>query len=293
LTQENTNMAAAAAPAAVDPMDLPWDERPYVPPVIPGFKTPKLDMSKPLPPREPMSPAAIEYERRKNLPEPWNAQTIRKVIAEGPDGPDLHRYKGKEGEGDHFAIKHQHTAMWYAAKLGLWDEVLQLLDMGADPQAMDEYEYTALMWAARADRMDVIKKLLDKGADIDQMTQYGWTSVMWAKKYQPDAGVAEKLIEMGAAEKLPLPWEDGCPDRFNWKIRREKKEAARRAAMTQEERDQEDRDKEAAAKQKVIDDAERDRKFKEYLEEMKAKAEAEGGASAPAAAPAAEPVAIG
>ena len=171
-------------------MDLPWDERPYVPPVIPGFKTPKLDMSKPLPPREPMSPAAIEYERRKNLPEPWNAQTIRKVIAEGPDGPDLHRYKGKEGEGDHFAIKHQHTAMWYAAKLGLWDEVLQLLDMGADPQAMDEYEYTALMWAARADRMDVIKKLLDKGADIDQMTQYGWTSVMWAKKYQPDAGVA-------------------------------------------------------------------------------------------------------
>ena len=26
-------------------------------------------------------------------------KTIRKVIAEGADGPDLHRYKGKEGEG--------------------------------------------------------------------------------------------------------------------------------------------------------------------------------------------------
>merc|ERR1719197_1918241 len=121
--------------------------------------------------------------------------------------------------------------------------------------------------------MDVIRKLLDKGADIDQMTQYGFTSVMWAKKYQPDAGVAEKLIEMGAAEKLPLPWEDDCPDRFNWKVRREKKEAARRAAMTQEERDKEDRDKEAAAKQKIIDDEERERKFSEWIEEQKKEAE--------------------
>ena len=121
----------------VDEKPLPWDKRPYVPPVIPGFKTPKFTPG-PIPPREPMSTAAIEYERRKAVPPNWSPESIRKVISEGEYGMDLHIYHG------------QHTAMWFASKLGMWDEVLQLLDLGADPQAMDEYEYTAMMWAARA-----------------------------------------------------------------------------------------------------------------------------------------------
>ena len=159
-----------------------------------------------LPRKEPMSSAAVEYQRKLNLPPPWNIEAIKQVVAQGPNGPDIHTYH------------QQWTAMWWAAKLKMWDEVLQLLELGADPNAVDEYEYSAMMWAVRCSRMDVVQKLIDKGGDINQMTQYGFTVYMFAKKYCED-DTPNNLLELGAIPVVAKPWEDGCPDKFSWSYR--------------------------------------------------------------------------
>lgn len=205
-----------------------WDTEPYVPPVIPGFRTPKLP-DVPIPPREPPSKRALEIEEIKKLPNPWTRGDIKRIIMHGVDssGCDIHTYKKNA------RIMHGHTAMWWAAKLGMWDEVLALLDKGADPNAVDEYDYTAMMWATRASRLDVVEKLLSLGADIDAMTKYGWTSFMWAKKCCKD-DTAMRLLAMGAQEETAKPWEDGCPAKYSWNIRQniEKKEAEAKAKKT-------------------------------------------------------------
>ena len=234
-----------------------------------------------LPPREPMSSAAVDYQRKLNLPPPWNPDTIKQVIAQGPNGPDIDTYKG------------QHTAMWWAAKLKMWDEVMQLLELGADPNAVDEYEYSAMMWAARMGKMEVVQKLVDKGGDINQMTQYGCTVYFFAKKYGP-LGTAEKLTELGAHAEVPPPWEDGCPDRFSWKWRHSQgwpstgprkpwEQEGMPGAKVWEHHLKAYHDKVARDKKKAEEEAEVRRR---KAEDEAAKEAA--GASAPAAAPAAE-----
>jgi len=140
------------------------------------------------------------------------------VIAAGKDGPDLE------------TTRWLHTPAWYAAKHKLWDRVHALLDIGANPNAVDDYDYTIMMWAARDERMDIIDKLLELGSDINDMTQYGFTALMWAQKYVPESDIPDQLMQRGAYEKIPKPWEDGCPAKFAWKHLKNKKTEAEKEA---------------------------------------------------------------
>ena len=146
----------------------------------------------------------------------WDAESIRAVIETptkmGKDGlPCLQEYRPHNLAG--------HTACWEAAKLEMWDECNKLLDLGADPNAIDEYDFTLLMWAAKHGHEPTVKKLIaTKKLDLDAMTQYGFTALMWAKKHEHEE-IEELLLKAGAKEETPKPWEDECPERYSWKAR--------------------------------------------------------------------------
>jgi hypothetical protein len=250
-----------------------------------------------LPPRAPISTAAVEFEKRRHAPPPWNEESIRRVVAQAKtvvakgkvpplsaeDCPNLHVYKARAGSMP------QWTAMWYAAKLNMWDEVHELLDLGADPNAVDEYEFTAMMWAAREGRMDVIGKLVDLGADINAMTQYGFTAYMWAKKYCEEGDETPKhLLTLGAREEIPKPWEAGCPEKYSWTHRRLRERRARHVeeskkavgmkawkAMSPHDREAmvDEMDKKETAEKKAEEDA-REAQIQAYQRELEEKLEA-------------------
>lgn len=146
----------------------------------------------------------------------FDEETIKAVIANptktGKSGtPCLAEYRPYNMAG--------HTACWMAAKLEMWDECLKLLDLGADPNAIDEYDFTILMWAAMKGGTKVAERLLSiKSVDVDAMTQYGFTAYMWAKKHEHKE-LAALLLTAGASEEVPKPWDDDCPERYSWKAR--------------------------------------------------------------------------
>ena len=146
----------------------------------------------------------------------WDEEAIRAVIENptkmGKSGtPCLVEYRPYNMAG--------HTACWMAAKLEMWDECIQLLELGADPNAIDEYDFTMLMWAAMKGGMKLAEKLISmKVVDVDAMTQYGFTPYMWAKKHE-HKDICAFLLTAGASETVPKPWEDECPERYAWKAR--------------------------------------------------------------------------
>jgi uncharacterized protein len=68
-----------------------------------------------------------------------------------------------------------------AAAQGRVDDVLELLDVGANVDASDAQGKTALIWASHRGHDVVVKVLLDAGADTDRAeSQYGVTGLMLA-----------------------------------------------------------------------------------------------------------------
>eukprot|EP00731_Ephydatia_muelleri_P000708 Em0001g708a len=51
-----------------------------------------------------------------------------------------------------------------AARRGDLEEMVRLLNQGADINGADKYGLTALMWASLRGHMDCVKELLEKGA---------------------------------------------------------------------------------------------------------------------------------
>ena len=146
----------------------------------------------------------------------WDEESIKALIdnptAMGITGiPAIQEYRPYTLSG--------HTACWKAAKLEMWDEVSQLLTLGADPNAIDEYDFTMMMWAAKNGNLDIVMQILDTGkVDIDAMTHYGFTAYMFAKKYE-HTEIVQQLLMRGAMVKTPNPWDDNCPPRYHWKSR--------------------------------------------------------------------------
>jgi hypothetical protein len=191
-------MAEANAPAASTPEVEEEEEK--LPTV--GWQPPVLP---------PPHPDAMMPEKGT-----WDEESIRAVIAT----PNATGINGmvviQEYRPDTLA---GHTACWKAAKLGMWDEVAQLIDLGADPNAVDEYEFTMIMWACKNGHLETVRKLLDTGKiDLDAMTQYGFTALMWAKKHEHE-DIVKLLKQSGAKEKTPMPWEEDCPKYYSWKAR--------------------------------------------------------------------------
>jgi ankyrin repeat protein len=60
------------------------------------------------------------------------------------------------------------------------DEIIELLDRGADVNARDDTHRTALMLSSLHGYMGNVKALVDRGADVNAMDVDGWSPADWA-----------------------------------------------------------------------------------------------------------------
>ena len=77
------------------------------------------------------------------------------------------------------------------------ENVKELLDMGAQIDAVNKYGRTPLLYAALNGHTDIVKLLLDRGAEVDARDEEGWAPLRRAV----NAGITEMtklLIQHGA-----------------------------------------------------------------------------------------------
>ena len=78
------------------------------------------------------------------------------------------------------------------------DQVKDLIRLGADVNAGDDYGDTALMRACQGGHADTVKMLIEQGADVKAKNKEGKTSLQWARANGHTD--VERLLE--EAEKL-------------------------------------------------------------------------------------------
>ncbi len=88
-------------------------------------------------------------------------------------------------------------ALAAAASIGLRDQVLSLLDEGADVNAKDALGTTALMACSRGGNPETTGLLLDMGADVNAKDERGWTALSEAV-WKGHLEVAALLLDKGA-----------------------------------------------------------------------------------------------
>ena len=84
-----------------------------------------------------------------------------------------------------------------AAKSGDAARLAELLENGAEVDALDRYGQTALMLTARNGYSDAVRVLLDAGADLDRTAKYNLSALMLAVT-NDRLDIVEQLIEAGA-----------------------------------------------------------------------------------------------
>ena len=84
-----------------------------------------------------------------------------------------------------------------AAETGDAARLAELLETGADIDALDRHGQTALMLAARNGHGDAVRVLLDAGAEIDHTAKYQLSALMLAV-INDRLDVVEQLVEAGA-----------------------------------------------------------------------------------------------
>ena len=85
-----------------------------------------------------------------------------------------------------------------ASKLGLEDEIQEILKNGANVNASDSFGNYPLIEAMLSRHFNAVKILLDRGADINQQSFGGWSALMCAL-YTDNEQLAEELLRRGAA----------------------------------------------------------------------------------------------
>lgn len=88
-------------------------------------------------------------------------------------------------------------ALLRAAEHGDVDDVMLLLNQGADVHVADGDQWTALMFAARMGYAQIARLLLDRGANVDAVEKDQWTPLMLAAQYG-HVDVARLLLGRGA-----------------------------------------------------------------------------------------------
>jgi len=89
------------------------------------------------------------------------------------------------------------VALHDATKSGDIENVVALIDAGANIDDLDKYNQTPLMNAARLGHTALVRELITRGADLDSTAKWRFTALMYAILcYQEDAACI--LIEAGA-----------------------------------------------------------------------------------------------
>ena len=76
-------------------------------------------------------------------------------------------------------------------------EIKELIDMGADVHAENDYGYTALIMALNYGHKEIAEILIKNGANVNAKTSDGWTALMNAS-HEGDKEIVELLIQNGA-----------------------------------------------------------------------------------------------
>jgi len=111
---------------------------------------------------------------------------------------------GQEVNSPNIITEKGMTALMLAAASGRADNVIALLDNGADVNARNENGRTALMWAARSWRgAAAVKALLDNGADVSAKDEKGNTAITAVKiqKGKADGPAIVKLLKQAGAKE--------------------------------------------------------------------------------------------
>jgi hypothetical protein len=88
-------------------------------------------------------------------------------------------------------------AIWIAARTGREEQVLQLLNEGADINAQGHLESSPLHAAGKNNHLNVVRLLLRHGADVSSQTIKGDTPLHWAAGQGHEAA-ATMLLQHGA-----------------------------------------------------------------------------------------------
>jgi len=88
--------------------------------------------------------------------------------------------------------------LFEAVKENKIDEVLELIERGADIGAKNEWGWTLLNWACYRGNTELALKLIEKGAGIEARDKWGRTPLHIACYHGNNTELALKLIEKGA-----------------------------------------------------------------------------------------------
>jgi len=98
------------------------------------------------------------------------------------------------------SISDYSSAIFEFAQAGDLAEISALLASGELIDARDPYGQTALMYAVSAGNTDIVQDLIELGADVNALTDEGWTALMFAARDNGDA--IPVLLENGADAEL-------------------------------------------------------------------------------------------
>ena len=91
------------------------------------------------------------------------------------------------------------NALMIAARSGKIKGVELLLDLGADPNAKDNYDWTPLHWASHYGKTEAIELLLKAGSDVDAKNNNGYTPLHLTSSNGKTEAI-ELLKRFGATE---------------------------------------------------------------------------------------------
>jgi uncharacterized protein len=110
------------------------------------------------------------------------------------------------------------------------DRLRQLLEAGADINALDRYGQTSVMIAARDGRADVMRFLIAGGAVLDQTAKYGLSAVMLAV-INGHLEVVRMLVHAGARLDLRGSGAPGFAGKTAWDLAEARGEAPMMEAL--------------------------------------------------------------
>eukprot|EP00457_Paulinella_chromatophora_P004852 gb/GEZN01004865.1/.p1 GENE.gb/GEZN01004865.1/~~gb/GEZN01004865.1/.p1 ORF type:complete len:408 (+),score=68.58 gb/GEZN01004865.1/:29-1252(+) len=119
-------------------------------------------------------------------------------------------------------VVHLNERLLIATERGNYEEVLKLLEEGADPSwaDSDDHKRTSLMHAARCGHLDIATLLLQRGAKINSADQSGWTALHCAAYYGQPL-IVKLLLEKGADYKLKHKGGMTAQDTAEWNEKHE------------------------------------------------------------------------